>query len=102
MSKKLTLVAGVPRMVDEAAATTIYDQTLVVVSDITAGTPVTLPSGGTYTDEELEIRLNGVRMDSGIDYNFVGIAPRTQVSFTFDLVGGANPDNINFRVDRPA
>ena len=95
---KLALVNGIPRMVAEAAVT-IYDQTYNVVSGITAGVSVTLPSAGTYTSEELELRLNGVRMDSGIDYNFVGSPPRTQVSFTFDLVIG---DQLNFRVDRPA
>jgi len=95
---KLALVNGIPRMVAEAAVT-IYDQTYNVVSGITAGVSVTLPSAGTYTSEELELRLNGVKMDSGIDYNFVGSPPRTQVSFTFDLVIG---DQLNFRVDRPA
>jgi len=102
MAKKLALVNGIPRMVEETASVTIYDQTYTVVSDIVTGVPVTLPGGGTYTSEELEVRLNGIRMDSGIDYNFTGSPPRTQVVFTFDLVGGANPDKINFRVDRPA
>ena len=96
---KLALVNGIPRMVAEASSVTIYDQTYDVVSSITTGVSVTLPSSGTYTGEELEIRLNGVRMDSGIDYNFVGSPPRTQVAFTFDLVIG---DQLNFRVDRPA
>jgi hypothetical protein len=96
---KLALVNGIPRMVAEASSVTIYDQTYDVVSGITTGVSVTLPSSGTYTGEELEIRLNGVRMDSGIDYNFVGSPPRTQVAFTFDLVIG---DQLNFRVDRPA
>lgn len=101
MAKKLALVSGVPRMVDESASPVIYDETYTVPSNITAGTPITLPNSGSYTGEELEIRLNGVRMDSGIDYNFVGGAPpRTQVVFTFDLVGGSYPDLINFRIDR--
>jgi hypothetical protein len=102
MAKFLQLVSGIPRMVTESSAVTIYDQTFTVISDITTGTPITLPSAGTYTGEELEVRLNGIRMDSGIDYNFIGSPPRTQISFTFDLVGGSNPDYINFRVDRPA
>lgn len=102
MSKKLALVNGIPRMVDESAAPVIYDETYTVISDITTGTSVTLPASGTYTSEELEIRLNGVRMDSGVDYNLVGSPPRTQVTFTFDLLGGTNPDKINFRIDRPA
>lgn len=99
MAKKLTLVNGLPKMVDESASPTIYDQTFSVGALISTGTPITLPSGGTYTDEELEVRLNGIRMDSGSDYNFVGSLPRTQVAFTFDLVSG---DEVNFRVDRSA
>ncbi len=86
-------------MVNETSSVTIYDQTYTVASDITTGVSVTLPSGGTYDSEELEVRLNGVRMDSGIDYSFVGTVPRTQVQFTFDLVIG---DQLNFRVDRVA
>ena len=96
---KLALVNGIPRMVAENSAPSIYDETYSVVSTITTGSPVTLPSSGTYTGEELEVRLNGVRMDSGIDYNFVGSPARTQISFTFDLVAG---DDVNFRVDRSA
>jgi len=100
MAKKLALVSGVPRMVDESASPTIYDETWAVNSNISTGTPITLPNSGTYTSEELEIRLNGVRMDSGIDYNFVGSPPRTQVAFTFDLIDGE--DTLNFRIDRSA
>lgn len=99
MAKKLTLVNGLPRMVDESASPTIYDETFSVGATISTGTPVTLPNSGTYSDEELEVRLNGVRMDSGSDYSFVGSPPRTQVTFTFDLVDG---DVLNFRVDRSA
>jgi hypothetical protein len=94
---KLALVNGRPKMTAEAASPTIYDETYTLVSNISTGTPITLPNSGTYTSEELEVRLNGIRMDSGIDYNFVGSPPRTQISFTFDLLGGSNPDVINFR-----
>ena len=99
MAKFLQIINGIPRMITETAAVTIYDQTTTLVAGVTTGVAVTLPASGTYTGEELELRLNGVKMDSGIDYNFVGSPPRTQVSFTFDLVIG---DQLNFRVDRPA
>ena len=99
MANFLRLSNGIPRTFAEASSVTIYDQTYDVVSGITTGVAVTLPASGTYTSEELEIRLNGVRMDLGIDYNTVGSPPRTQVTFTFDLVIG---DQVNFRVDRPA
>lgn len=94
MGKFLRLVNGVPRQEDEAAATTIYDEKFDVVSTITTGTPVTLPSGGTYDSQELEIYLNGQVLDDVVDFNFEGSPPRTQVSFTFNLVGG---DKLRFR-----
>ena len=96
-------------MRDEAAAVTIYDEGLDVVSGspgageiqgpITTGTPVTLPSGKTYTANELKPILNGIPLEDVLDYNFVGSPPRTQVSFTFDLVIG---DRIRFRIDTSA
>jgi hypothetical protein len=99
MAKFLQIVNGVPRMASESAAVAIYDQTTLLVAGVTTGTAITLPASGTYTGEELEVRLNGVKQDSAIDYNFVGSPPRTQISMTYDLVAG---DYLNFRVDRPA
>ncbi len=98
MAKKLALVNGIPRMMPElGGVVTIYDQTYDVVSLITSGTPLTLPAAGSYTDEELEVSLNGVRMDSGVDYSYVGVAPRTQITFAFDLVSN---DRVHFRIDQ--
>jgi hypothetical protein len=94
---KLALVNGIPRMTAEASAVSIYDETYSVGGTITTGTPITLPSSGTYNSDELEVRLNGQRLESVVDYNYVSTPPRTQVSFTFDLVLG---DSVNFRVDR--
>lgn len=109
MAKFLRLVNGVAYSVDESASITIYDQPLTVVSaspganqivgPITSGTAVTLPNGGTYSAAELEIRLNGQRLEQLYDYNYVGSGTRTQVSFTFDLAIG---DRLDFRVDRAA
>ena len=108
MAKKLTLVSGLPRMVNEgASATPIYDQSLTVVASgaganevngpINAGVSVTLPSAGTYNSTELQIFLNGTRLEAVFDYNYVGAVMRTQVQFTFDLVVG---DVLVFRIDR--
>lgn len=104
MAKKLALVAGIPRMVEESANPAIYDQALKVVSGtagageitgpISAGTPITLPSGKTYTSDELEVYLAGDRMKAVFDYNYTS---STQVSFTFQLLVG---DVIRFRIDR--
>lgn len=110
MSKKLALVSGIPRMVDEAAAPAIYDSNIWVISDsdvesdhyrkasnMQSGDNVTLPDSGTYEGEELEIRLNGQRLRYLQDYIYVGSGTKTQVSFNFDMVVG---DRIDFRVDR--
>jgi hypothetical protein len=108
MGKFLRLTNGVGRHADEAGATSIYDQSLVVVSGtpgageiqgpIITGTNVTLPGGQTYTSDELRIELNGQGLDPVFDYNYVGGSPpRTQVAFTFDIEVG---DRINFRIDR--
>jgi hypothetical protein len=108
MGRFLRLINGVPRSFDEANTVPIYDQSLTLVSGapangnqitgpITTGTNVTLPGGQTYNSTNLEIYLNGDRLEAVFDYNYVGSVPRTQVAFTFDLVVG---DRLDFRVDR--
>ena len=100
MGKFLRLVNGVPRMQDEGASIPIYDETYTVgVGGVTTGSPISLPSSQTYNSEELEVYLNGQRLDDTIDYNYIGSVPRTQVSFTFDLLEN---DLIRFRIDRSA
>lgn len=109
MAKKLALVNGIARMVDESASPTIYDESLTVVESgagageingpISAGTNVTLPSSKIYEDDELEIYINGQRIEAVFDYNYIGTIPRTQISLTFDLEVG---DIIRFRIDRGA
>lgn len=107
MAKFLRLSNGVPRSFDESASLTIYDQSLTVVASgaganqingpVTAGTSVTLPGSQTYTSAELQIYLNGDRLEPVFDYTYVGSPLRTQVQFTFDLVVG---DRVDFRIDR--
>lgn len=108
MGNFLRLVNGQPRSFAEASVVTIYDQSLSVVSGtaansnqvqgpVNSGTSVTLPQSGTYTSAELQIYLNGDRLEPVFDYTYVGSAPRTQVQFTFGLVVG---DRVDFRVDR--
>lgn len=97
MGKFLRLSNGVARHFDEASSPTIYDQPYAVNSTITTGTPVTLPASGTYDSAELQVYLNGVRLTPTEDYTYVGTVPRTQVSFTFDLMTG---DEVRFYIDR--
>jgi len=94
MAKRLVLVNGIPRMVEELE---IYNEIIIVDFIITTGSPVTLPNSKTYLGDELEVRLNDLLLQLGIDYNVEGSSPYSQVSFTFDLIP---PDQINFRIDR--
>lgn len=98
MAKFLQLVNGVPRMVSESSSLTIYDQSVTIgAGGLATGAPLTLPNSQTYTDYELEVYFNGQRVEDSLDYNFVGVAPRTQITFTFDLVQG---DIVRLRIDR--
>jgi hypothetical protein len=106
MAKKLQLVDGIPRMVEESSSIVIYDQTLLVVASgagageingpITAGAPVTLPGGQSYTSNELEVYLKTDRLIPVFDYNFNS---STTITFTFQLIVS---DVIRFRIDRTA
>jgi hypothetical protein len=72
-----------------------YEEIYTAGSTITSGTSITLPNSGTYSDDDLEVFMNGQRLNPVLDYNYVGSLPnRTQVSFTFDLF---NTDKITFR-----
>lgn len=107
MAKFLRLSNGVPRSFDEGASITIYDQSLTVVPSgaganqingpVTTGTGVTLPGGQTYTAAELQVYLNGDRLEPVFDYTYVGSPPRTQLQFTFQLEVA---DRLDFRIDR--
>ena len=107
MGNFLRLSAGVARSFAEGGLVTIYDQSLVVVASgagagqinapLPAGTSITLPASQTFTATELQIYLNGDRLEPTFDYTYVGSPPRTQIQFTFDLAVG---DRIDFRIDR--
>lgn len=99
MGKFLRLSAGVLKSFDESGSPTIYDQNAVIGGGgLTTGVGLTLPSGQTYDSQELEVYLNNVRLTPILDYNYVGASPpRTQVSFTFDLLAN---EVVRFRIDR--
>lgn len=107
MGNFLRLVAGQAKSFAESNFTTIYDQSLTVVASgaganqingpVNAGVSVTLPGSQTYTSAELNIFLNGDRLEPTFDYTYVGSPLRTQVQFTFQLVVG---DRVDFRIDR--
>ena len=89
---------GAPRSYSEAADASVYDQEVSILATLSTGSPLSLPLGQTYPASELEVLLNGQRIDSVLDYNYYGSVPRTAVTFTFDLVAG---DRVRFRIDRP-
>jgi hypothetical protein len=93
MAKFLQIVNGIPRMVSTSSTT--YDQLATIGGTITAGTAITLPSSQTYTGVELQVYVNGIFQEVTVDYNYVGSAPRTQVTFTYDLL---TTDQLRFRI----
>lgn len=98
--KALKLVSGIPRMRDitGTGSITIYDETLLVgVGGISSGTPITLPSSGTYDDVDLEVYLGGLFLEPGVDFNYVGAGPdRTQITMVDDLFEG---ESLRFRTE---
>jgi len=78
---------------EEAAL--VYDMSTSSLSLI-AGNAYALPAAETYKDVELEVYLNGQLLENLIDYNYVGDIPRTQVTFTFDIL---TTDRLRFRKD---
>ena len=107
MTKRLELVAGIPRMVTDAASPTIYSKFIEIVESgptgdqlvgpISANTPITLPASETYDSSELQIWLNGIRQTYGVDFLYVGDTPRTQFKMLFDLEVG---DKLKIYKDR--
>jgi hypothetical protein len=93
----LRLSNGVARSFPEFSSTSIYEATYVVSGTLTTGTNISLPSSQTYNSTELEVHLNGQFLEPGIDYNYIGTVPRTQISFTFDLL---NAERVLFLMTR--
>jgi hypothetical protein len=97
VGKFLRLIAGIPRMVDEANAPTLYDASITIgAGGITTGVPITLPLSETYDSIELEVFLNGQSLEDAYDFNYYGTIPRTQITMTFDLAEG---DILRFRME---
>lgn len=104
MAKFTRIVNGVLRSFEESGSPTIYDRTISIVASgavspdlngpVTSGTNITLPSGQTYTGDELQVYLNGLRLDDVLDYNTTS---STQIQMTFNLEAG---DKLRFYIDR--
>ena len=83
MPTYMTVIAGIPCLVTSASAT--YEQT-IVPGVTSSGTVFTLPVSKTYTDKELTVWLNGVKLELASEWNTVGSPPRTQFSLTRDTI----------------
>lgn len=96
----LKLVNGVPRMKEIVGTTgsAVYDETYVVPGGgLPASSTITLPNAGEYTDIDLEVFVGGQFLEpGGIDYSYVGVAPRTQVTFVEGLNEG---ERVRFRIE---
>jgi hypothetical protein len=59
-----------------------------ILGPVAANTPITIPDSITYEDKELNVFFDGQKLIPEEDYVYVGLAPRTQIELTFDLVPG--------------
>ena len=115
MAVALALVNGVPRQQTIPGTSLIYDQSVSIVASggsagsnsvngpVTSGTPITLPSSGSYTLNansvaNVQIFLNGDRLEQTFDWVISGTGPNyTAVAFTFNLVVN---DRVDFLIER--
>ncbi len=104
MAKVLSLVNGIPRMVDSTAGA-VYEESIEIVESnptgnqlvgpISAGTSVTLPNTQTYTlnSDTLQLQLNSQPLEKTYDFNEV---TDSTFSLTFEVIAG---DRIDIRID---
>lgn len=75
-------------------AKSAYDETVDILVDASSPVTITLPNSETYEDDELWVELRGQLLRPGIDYNFLGVVPRTQIELLQDVVVG---DTVRIR-----
>ena len=79
MAKVLSLINGVPRTIDTTAVNVFQETETVPAGGYPQGTTVTIPSSGNYNSTDLKVFYNGLLLEPGVDYIYVGSAPRTQI-----------------------
>lgn len=96
MAKAGAIINGVIRMVDLSIEVN-YDETLVVSEGgYSANDVITLPASGNYNSLDLMVFLNGQFLEPGADFDYEGVAPRTQIRLLReDLIEG---DRLRLRV----
>lgn len=96
MARYLTLVNGIPRL--RYTPVIKYIDAYDVVGTITAGTTITIPNSRTYSDTDLRVEKNGQGLIPGVDYNYVGSTPKTQISLVLDITA---PSRLTFITSSP-
>ena len=76
----------------------IYDEDFTVgVGGLPIDSIITLPSAGEYEDKDLQVHLRGQYLAPGVDYEYVGVAPRTQIKMIAEAL--LEGDTLNLRVE---
>lgn len=78
----IKLINGLPQMVQP------YDQQIFYSTGLSGGTPITLPSAGTFyssTASDLLVILNGLIVEVTNDFVVLGSSPYTQIEFNYAL-----------------
>lgn len=85
MSRFVQLISGVPWNVDVPGFGTPYDESVVLGSNTTT---FTLPLSQTYTpgQNQLEVFVNGIAQDVGIDFTEINT---TQIAFGSTVTAGS-------------
>jgi len=97
VASQLVLINGVPRIRKTSVIGPIYDETVTIsTGGLTAGTLISLPNAGQYTNTNLEVFIDGQSAEPSVDYHYVGVAPRTQITFTKNLSEGTV---IRFKIE---
>jgi hypothetical protein len=96
MTKFITIVDGIAKLVEESTILpAIYEELLTVTDVILTGAEVHIPNARTYQGLDLEVKLNGQHLTLNEDYlHQVPNINKTYVKFLFDLEPG---DKVNFR-----
>lgn len=87
MANALVLTNGLPIMT--SISTAAYDESIYYISGLSANTPITLPSSGSFSSsaaKDIIIILNDRIVEVTRDFTVVGAGPTyTQIQFGYDL-----------------
>ena len=80
-----------------AGGASIYDEVIIApVGGYAINDIITLPSSGEYEAKDLKVFLDGTFWEEGIDYDYVGVNPRTQIQLKRIV---SESEKLRFRVE---